>query len=108
MLSIFSMIFTFCKKETNESNNNTLVSSTGNVIFWSSSDIGKVKVSIDGRSAGEFTGHYQEDMPACGDSRCLTLTLNGGNHTYAAVSPYGTFTNSFTVVNGICNSVKIY
>ena len=108
MLLVFSVVFTYCKKENNESGNNNQVSSTGSVIFWSSADVGKVIVSVDGRSAGTFTGHYSDDMPECGDSRCLTLTMKGGSHTYEAVCSYGTFTNSFTVVNGICNSVKIY
>jgi hypothetical protein len=107
LLLIIAFIIS-CKKESNDNQNNKKTGDTGQVVFWVADDIGYVSINVDGTSEGSIKGYYYGGEPACGDSKCLTLTLKGGTHNYTATGNLGTISNSFTVISNTCNSVKVY
>ena len=108
-LLFFNIILSFysCKKENTEVINNER-DDKGKVVFWVKDDFGDVNVSIDGKEVGMISGYQTSGIPDCGNSKCLTITLEGGSHSYIATCHSGTFARSFTIISNSCNAVNIY
>ena len=114
-ISIISFLIVFqticttsCKKDSSESQNPQQTGNTGQVVFWVSEDVGYISITVDGVNEGTIKGYYYGGEPDCGDTKCLTLTLSGGSHSYTASGNIGTKTKSFTVISNTCTDVKVF
>jgi hypothetical protein len=108
ILITFIIGISSCKKESEDEHINNVRDDKGTVVFYVKEDFGNVDVLVDGEEVGKISGYNSYGTPDCGDSKCLTITLEGGSHSYVATCHSGTFKRSFTVVSGICNTVNIY
>ncbi len=83
-------------------------STTGNVAFWTQSDLGcgPVSVSIAGQT-GTITGYYQSGSPGCGAQFNANFTLAPGNYSYTASCGSYNWEGSVTISAGQCSTMRL-
>ncbi len=90
------------------SSNNPPPSSTGNAMFWTSSDLGcgQISVTCAGQS-GTISSYYSSTTPNCGASGCANFTLPAGTYNFSASCTSKTWNGSITVTTGSCSRIRL-
>ena len=83
-------------------------SSTGNVMFWTSSDLGCGNISVSvANSSGIISQYYTSGSPDCGAGGCATFTLAPGNYSFTASCDGNSWNGSVTVTAGGCFKMRL-
>jgi hypothetical protein len=83
-------------------------STTGNAMFWTSSDLGcgGIYVFIS-NSSGAISQYYSGGTPNCGASGCANFTLPPGNYSYTASCSSWNWNGTITVTAGGCSRMRL-
>lgn len=117
LLTTIAMFIIFsCTKDSGSGNNNGSGgngggggATTGQVIFWTSSDFGcgNITVVCNGISR-QITGYYSSGTPDCGDTYGANFTLNPGSYNFtAACSGGNSWSGNITIAAGICSKMQL-
>ncbi len=96
-------LFCGCRKEEPE----TPAPKTGQVVFWTASDLGcgNITVTINGK-AEVITG-YHPSAPGCGANNAATFDLPEGNYSYTAQCTGKTWSGQVTFTAGQCFKLQL-
>lgn len=110
------LIIVSCTKDTGSGNNNGGGgngggggASTGQGIFWTSSDFGcgNITVVCNGISR-QITGYYSSGTPDCGDTYGANFTLNPGSYNFTATCSGGnSWSGNITITAGVCSKMQL-
>lgn len=117
LLTTIAMFIIFsCTKDSGSGNNNGSGgngggggATTGQVIFWTSSDFGcgNITVVCNGISR-QITGYYSSGTPDCGDTYGANFTLNPGSYNFTATCSGGnSWSGNITITAGICSKMQL-
>jgi PKD repeat protein len=76
------------------------------VLYCSNNWMGSITVVVDGKDVGSLAGSLP-NTPSCGDNGCLTLTLEGGEHSVNFYGGGSYFQKTFICVSGTCTPVNL-
>ncbi|WP_294819097.1 hypothetical protein [uncultured Flavobacterium sp.] len=84
-------------------------SGNGNLMFWTSSDLGcgSISVSVEGQS-GSITQYYYNGTPECGAGGCANFTLPAGTYNFTASCSTHNWNSTITVSGGSCSKMRLY
>lgn len=84
-------------------------STTGNIMFWTQSDLGcgQINVTVSGQS-GTIGSYYSSGAPNCGANGCANFTLPPGTYTFSATCQNYSWNNTITVTAGGCSKMRLY
>lgn len=93
------------------SSSNSGGQSTGQVTFYTSSDLGcgSIYVTVSGYTTKSISNYYSGGITSCGASGCATYTLYPGTYYYSAYcSGYTWSSTSFTITSNGCLKYELY
>ncbi|HEY5368921.1 MAG TPA: hypothetical protein VIJ75_08010 [Hanamia sp.] len=81
---------------------------TGQVMFWTSSDLGggNITVICNGLTS-QITGYYSTGVPSCGASAAATFTLAPGTYNYSASCSSLTWSGTVTISANKCSTIQL-
>ncbi len=83
-------------------------STTGNAMFWTSSDLGCGNITVNiSNSSGVISQYYSGGTPNCGAGGCANFTLPPGNYSFSASCSSGNWNGTITVTAGGCSRMKL-
>jgi hypothetical protein len=114
VLTLFGLciiLFLSCRKTSTTPTQTTHVNpyggTNGKESFYIESDLGhgNISVYVDGTYQGTIS-HYHSSGITCG-SADVNVTLTAGAHSFSATATGYSWSNTFTVAQEVCSSIKL-
>lgn len=105
-----TVLFTQCKKDAvTPSPTPPPASTSGQGMFWTSSDLGCGNITVTiGSNSRVINGFYNTSIPACGATSTATFDLSIGTYSYTASCSGGkTWAGSLTITAGGCTKIEL-
>lgn len=83
-------------------------SSTGNAMFWTSSDLGCGSISVNlSTSSATISQFYSSGTPECGASGCANFTLEPGTYNFTASCSSKNWSGSINITANGCARLRL-
>jgi hypothetical protein len=83
---------------------------TGNITFWTKTDIGCgiITVTLNNGQTGTISSYYSGGLSSCGADGSANFTLPAGNYSFTASCSKYKWSNTFTITAGSCSTRQLY
>lgn len=85
----------------------TSTGGTGNIVFWTNSDLGCGVITVKVNNQTGSISSYHGTSPVCGAAGTANFTLPAGNYTYTAECSKYKWTSTFTITAGSCFKMQL-
>jgi hypothetical protein len=82
-------------------------STTGQGLFWVSSDLGCGNISVNVNGITRTVSGYHSSAPNCGDSGAATFSLSPGTYSFSASCNGKSWSGNINIVAGSCSKIQL-